>query len=167
MALEHLLTTDEFNKPKVVDGKDAIAKKLLTLLTMNPGTDMLHPEMGVGIVNRYRYADKDDLSDLQKEIDDQIAVYLPIYSAVSVSVSYQEGLIKTSISIDDTLYTFSSNDSEVYIGTTDDIRGGEDILNPDSENPMEDGYTNAEVYEDPFAGIPFFNGADSPSSDSE
>ena len=41
MALEHLLTTDEFNKPKVVDGKDAIAKKLLTLLTMNPGTDML------------------------------------------------------------------------------------------------------------------------------
>ena len=48
-AKEYFLSIDNLSKPKVVTGQEAIAYLLIRLLLLNPGSDPLHPEMGVGL----------------------------------------------------------------------------------------------------------------------
>lgn len=102
-----------FNKPTIFNGKHAVAIKILILLMMKPGTDFLHPEMGIDIVGRYRYCDEDDLDELQEEINNQLEAYLPNMNIVSVNVSMRDNDIVTKINIDDTVYTFKSDDKQV------------------------------------------------------
>ena len=52
---EYLLSVTPLKRPKVLEGEEAIAMDLLRLILLNPGSDPLHPDMGVGIIN-YRYA---------------------------------------------------------------------------------------------------------------
>lgn len=132
---------------------------------MKPGTDFLHPEMGVDIIGRYRYCEENDIEDLQEEINNQINTYFPNYNTVSVSVNFENSNIISKININDTLYTFSSNDSTVR--TLDSLLDNNTEIPDDGENIYEDGYSKAENYaEQLFESIPFFSDVQEPPEDS-
>lgn len=80
-------------------------------MLLEKGTVQSHPDMGVGIISRYRYSYIDKLNELQDDIQNQISTYLPDLQGVNViieaSSNDQEILIK--ISVNDVLYTFKTD----------------------------------------------------------
>ena len=52
---EYSMSVNDFNQPADAKGKKAIGVLLVRLLLMEKGTDPMRPDMGVGIVSRYRY----------------------------------------------------------------------------------------------------------------
>ena len=106
---EYTFGVNPFNKPNVVEGKNAIASRLMTLIMMEPGDDPLHPDMGVGI-KTFRYSLSID--KLAERIEDQIATYLPIYQNVSVDiVRTEDKLLNVEITLGDTKYVYDSGTS--------------------------------------------------------
>ena len=107
---EYLLTVDDFNNPQVVQGKSAIALLLSRLILLEPGSDPLHPEMGVGI-RRYRFnSDKNVLTQINKAIEDQVNTYLPTYQGAEIALSMSEDkILEISITVGDTTYIYNSS----------------------------------------------------------
>lgn len=115
---EYLISTDDYKKPSVIKDKDALAVLIIRLLIMRPGTNPLHPEMGVGIVERYRYSSSDNMPALNSEIEQQIRIFLPNYRFTKVECTMVDGNIDVEITIDDTLYSFTTqtDDSKLLPG---------------------------------------------------
>lgn len=110
---ERLLTTDVFKQPKVVTDKEAISVLLIRLILLEPGTFSTRPDMGVGLVSRFRYMDESKLSELKKEIRNQITKYLPMFQAVEVGLSMdQDKQLTIEIQVDDTLYKYETAKQE-------------------------------------------------------
>ena len=110
---EYLLTVDDFNNPQVVEGKSAIALLLSRLILLDPGSDPLHPDMGVGI-RKFRFDNnKNVLSDIRSRIQKQMETYLPTFQATEVVVNITDNKELTiNISVGDTTYVYSSDINE-------------------------------------------------------
>ena len=108
---EYFIGIDEFNHPKVYTDQHATFVLLIRLILLEPGTYPNHPDMGVGLVSRYRFVMKEKLGELQTRIQNQINTYLPEFSAVNVEVSYEEQHKYTQISImiDEITYKMTYN----------------------------------------------------------
>jgi hypothetical protein len=106
---EYLLTVDEFSNPQVVEGKSAVALLLSRLILLEPGSDPLHPGMGVGI-RRYRFnSNKDNLQTLQKAIEKQVNTYLPSFQGSEVQlIMNDDKTMNINITVGDTTYVYSS-----------------------------------------------------------
>ena len=105
---EHLLSINEFNKPKVVNGPIAICYKIIELILMRPGTYPTRPYMGIGLVENYRYTFMDRIDELQALTDEQIRIYLPEFSSVKVNydtVLENDKILIIHIFVDDTVYS--------------------------------------------------------------
>ncbi len=76
---EYMLSYDTFNQPAVIDGALAEAFLLARLILMEPGSNPLHPEMGIGIKSNFRYT-TDRMEELEREIEKQKGLYLPEFS---------------------------------------------------------------------------------------
>lgn len=83
---EPLLSVDKFHKPVTIKNEDAAILLIVRLILLEPGTFQTHPNMGVGIVSRFRHGLDDDIKQLENEIAKQISKYLPMFSTVRVSV---------------------------------------------------------------------------------
>ena len=70
---EYVLSTNSFKKPKVLTGKTAIATLLVRIILLEPGTDPLQPEMGVGLVSKYRFLNGPLEVDLKNDIKSQVS----------------------------------------------------------------------------------------------
>ena len=109
----YVLSVNQYNKPAVVEGSEAIALNLVRLLLLEPGSDPLHPEMGVGL-RQYRYALT--LDDLTDRIEDQIQTYLPEYEGVSVDILRTDDKVANiEITVGDTIYVYDSANMPVEI----------------------------------------------------
>lgn len=86
LTKEPCLSVDDFNRPKILEGREAISTLLVHLILLEPGTYASHPTMGVGLVSRYRYNDEESLEQLQQDIEEQITTFLPEFEAVNVNV---------------------------------------------------------------------------------
>lgn len=107
---EYLLTTDKFKEPSKLTGSNAVGLLLMRLIMMEPGTDPLHPDMGVGIW-RYRYT-IDRKEELRLRIEQQINTYLPYFSDTDVSLIYnQDKTVNVEITMDGTTYVYDSSQS--------------------------------------------------------
>ena len=106
---EYLLTVDEFSNPQVVEGKSAIELLLSRLILLEPGSDPLHPDMGIGIKN-YRFNNnKDALTELNKKITDQVDKFLPTYQGSNVSLGFTpDKILEINITVGDTTYVYTS-----------------------------------------------------------
>lgn len=106
---EYLLTVDEFSNPQVVEGKSAVALLLSRLILLEPGSDPLHPDMGVGI-RRYRFnSNKDNLQTLQTAIEKQVDTYLPSFQGSEVQlIMNDDKTMNINITVGDTTYVYSS-----------------------------------------------------------
>lgn len=111
---EYTLSITPLNRPEVLKNQEAIAMLLLRLILLNPGSDPLHPDMGVGIIN-YRYA-MGKLEELQQRVSDQISTYLPCFPAANVDIKVNSRkLCNILITINDTVYTYDSNEAPIPI----------------------------------------------------
>lgn len=125
---EACLSIDEFNKPLILRGKDAISTLLIHLILLEPGTYSNKPGMGVGLVSRYRYNDEQSLEKLKTDIKNQVDAYIPEFDAVDVNVYMDRhnsnktkgNEIIIEIVIDDTLYKYeTTKQSDNKIGLID------------------------------------------------
>lgn len=119
---EYLLTVDEFSNPQVVEGKSAVALLLSRLILLEPGSDPLHPDMGVGI-RKYRFnSNKDNLQTLQTAIEKQVNTYLPTFQGSEVQlIMNNDKTMNINITVGDTTYVYSS-EVEDPIDTLDEIK---------------------------------------------
>lgn len=83
---EPLMSVNNFHKPIVVKDEDAAVLLITRLILLEPGTFQTHPNMGVGIVSRFRHGLDTDIKRLESEITTQISKYLPMFTTVQVSV---------------------------------------------------------------------------------
>lgn len=119
---EYLISVNKLNEPIVEKEQRAIALLLLRLILLDPGSDPLHPDMGVGI-RKYRYSVK-TLTELKKRVQQQIERYLPDFIASEVNITINSNkTCNIEITINDTIYTYNSNEAPVAI-TLDDISSG-------------------------------------------
>lgn len=129
---DYPLALDDIGQPKVLDMsriEPGVMNTAITciarLIVMRQGTDMDRPEMGVDIVKNYRFAEDAELIQLQSDIEEQVATYLPEFLPVSVdvaSVAEQDATketvkIRIDISIDGTIYRlmYNKEDSKLEV----------------------------------------------------
>lgn len=81
---EPLLSVDKYYKPLVAKGEDYATLMLIRLILLEPGTFQTHPNMGVGLVSRFRYATDISMVELSNSIKNQIMLYLPQFTLTDV-----------------------------------------------------------------------------------
>lgn len=118
-AKEYLLSVDNFNNPKVTEGQEAIAMMLLRIILLEPGSDPLHPDMGVGIKN-YRYS-LSRKSIIENAIMTQINQYMPEFSTSEVNIVEitSQKVCNIEITVDDTTYVYDSTSMPVALTMED------------------------------------------------
>lgn len=104
---EYTLSLNEFNQPKIYTNNDATCLKLMQLILLEKGTYPTRPDMGVGIVSRYRFSLMDNLTDLKSDIQDQVLTYLPELLATDITVEGANKEIHIYITIDETVYSLT------------------------------------------------------------
>lgn len=107
---EYLLDLDPFKKPKVIGNEEAMATLLTRLILLEPGTNPLYPEMGVGIVSKYRFLGEEQENDLKKDITDQIERYFPDAMQQNIEFVYNEdNTMNIEITINDVRFIYDSS----------------------------------------------------------
>ena len=82
--VEATLIVDSYGRNHMYTGDTAMVHQIYHLIVMDPGTDHLNPEKGVGIKSyRYSYTDQTVLSTLENNILMQINKYTP-YTLLNV-----------------------------------------------------------------------------------
>lgn len=81
---EPLLSVDKYYKPLVAEGENYATLMLTRLILLEPGTFQTHPDCGVGLVSRFRYASGVDMTKLSNDIKTQVMKYLPQFTLVEV-----------------------------------------------------------------------------------
>lgn len=110
---EYSLGIDKFNRPAVYDQPKSSYIKIVRLILLEKGTYPTKPDMGVGLVSKYRYADiKTATTNLKNDIDNQIATYLPEYQAAQIDVEADKKEIKINITINKLTYQLMYNKEE-------------------------------------------------------
>lgn len=80
---------------------------LTRLLLLEPGTIQSHPDMGVGLVSKYRYSVEGEEFYLKSAFQDQIRKYLPQLQPVDIQVKYKQYTYYITATIDNTIYGFT------------------------------------------------------------
>lgn len=103
---DYSLSVNNFNEPKVYERASALMMLLTRLILLEPGLFQSHPDMGVGLISRYRYKVDDGslASELQARIQSQIDTYLPFLTGVQVVVAIKNKAFAVSITIDSLIF---------------------------------------------------------------
>lgn len=119
---EYLCSVNRINEPIVEKDQRAIALLLLRLILLDPGSDPLHPDMGVGI-RKYRFT-VETIDELRERVANQIDTYLPDYSASEVNIIINEDhTCNIEITVGDTIYTYDSTQAPYPITLTEFVEG--------------------------------------------
>lgn len=117
---DYALSVNNFNEPKVYEKAKALMMLLTRLILLEPGLFQSHPDMGVGLLTRYRYKVDDGslASELQARIKSQIDTYLPFLTGAQVQVAIKNKSFAVSITIDSLVFGVLYN-TEANTITTD------------------------------------------------
>ena len=111
---EFALSLDSFLNPTTYKGRSAVEILICRLILLEPGTIETHPDMGVGIVSRFRNMKETELPELDAEITKQMTTYLPFIYGVQVQTKFVGAKqVRIAIRANDELYalTFDQNKS--------------------------------------------------------
>lgn len=128
MALnEYTLSVNNFLEPDVKSGPEAVCKLLVQLLLLEPNTFDTHPDMGVGIVSRYRYSFLGHADELQRDFQNQITKYLPVLSGVVINVKEIQRMYYITATFNKTVYVISVDENfriNTDVKSLNEIMGG-------------------------------------------
>ena len=108
---EYSLSINSFNNPDELKRADAACLLIMRLILLTPGRIQTHPEMGVGLITKYRFMYDTELQKLKKLITDQINLYLPELNLTSVELTLNPKDLKEliiQIKIENTLYVLQT-----------------------------------------------------------
>lgn len=112
MALnEYTLSVNSFLEPDVKSGPKAVCKLLVQLLLLEPNTFDTHPDMGVGIVSRYRYSFLGHADDLKRDFQNQITKYLPALTGIVIDVKELQNMYYITATFNKTVYIISVDET--------------------------------------------------------
>ena len=95
----HLLSINDFSMPLVYDKSNAEYINIMYLLYLTKGKYQSHPDMGVGLRERYRFALDDTLLyALREDVKKQIQQYLPQINVIQVETVIQNNILGIIIS---------------------------------------------------------------------
>ena len=101
---------------------------MVRLLLLEKGTDPVRPDMGVGIVSRYRYMFEEECPALENDIRQQIQTYLLPYSNIqTIKAEVIDKELHLTIKIDDATYSYKT----VHI--SEDSMTLEEVINSNNE----------------------------------
>ena len=100
------LSTNSFDEPTMVEGINAAQVMLIRLLLLEKNTIQSHPDMGIGIMARWRFRDTLDLGQLAVEIQDQIEMYIPQIAGSTVDLVPQGRDLYIKVLHDNIIYGF-------------------------------------------------------------
>ena len=109
---EHVLSINEFKEPKVLKDQHSIYTLIIRLLLLEKGISKAHPDMGVGILSRYRNSDIENIDDLKEDIYNQIGRFIPILTVTDIEIEFleDEKAINISLSMDSNIKYILSAD---------------------------------------------------------
>ena len=128
---EYLLGLDDLQRPKMIDMSiiapgiyNSTVILIARLILLKKGTYPDHPDLGIDIRARYKFAFESELLTLQEEIQFQIDKYLPELNYSQVRVSFEKYNNKfcviISIQIDQVIYNlFYDISSQTLLGLED------------------------------------------------
>lgn len=85
---EYSLSTDSYKTPLTYKNFNAVGTLIMRLMLLEPGTITHNPEMGLGLISKYRYMQSDRAIELSQAIKDQIKDYLDNTIAVEVNIGF-------------------------------------------------------------------------------
>lgn len=91
---------------------------LTRLLLLNPGTIQSHPDMGVGLVQKYRYSLEGAEIQLQSDYRNQIDTYLPQFTGADVAVKFKDHQFQIFVQVANTVFAFLYDTEEDQIQTS-------------------------------------------------
>lgn len=123
---EYVIGTDDFKQPEEYVGKKAVGLLIERLLLLEPGTDPLRPEMGVGLVSKYRYMFPDKLNELKNNVADQLERFLFPYQTVNIKFIVDDHELTLDITVDDNTYKYvTAEQKDNNTVTLKQLRGAE------------------------------------------
>lgn len=123
---EYVIGTDDFKQPEEYVGKKAVGLLIERLLLLEPGTDPLRPEMGVGLVSKYRYMFPDKLNELKNNVADQLERFLFPYQTVNIKFIVDNHELTIDITVDDNTYKYvTAEQKDNNTVTLKQLRGAE------------------------------------------
>ena len=123
---EYVIGTDDFKQPEEYIGKKAVGLLIERLLLLEPGTDPLRPEMGVGLVSKYRYMFPDKLNELKNNVADQLERFLFPYQTVNIKFIVDDHELTLDITVDDNTYKYvTAEQKDNNTVTLKQLRGAE------------------------------------------
>lgn len=116
---EFAFAVDDFQNPKVFKDGEAICTLLVRLLLLEPGLIQSHPDMGIGLMSRYRYSVEGSASQLQNDLQKQIDKYLPQIQGTKVSVTEKDSKYLIAAEFESVLYgvSFDQTSGEIQTNT--------------------------------------------------
>jgi hypothetical protein len=112
---EYTLSVNKFNTPERLINQEAIMTVICRLLLLTPGTMPDHPDMGVGLVSRWRYGDTKDLDKLRQEINNQILKYLPRFQGAQIELSMDPEnpkVLMIAMRLNTSMFVFTLNEND-------------------------------------------------------
>lgn len=106
---EYTLSVNSYNRPLILEKEDAICAKLIEIILLEKGIYLTRPDMGLGIVSRYRFSAADELETFKADLNSQIETYLPELIVTEIDVTMTDKIIKIVIIIDNVVYTLTFN----------------------------------------------------------
>lgn len=103
---DYLLGLDDLQQPRAIDMSiirpnewNSAILFIARLILMRKGQLDDHPDMGIDIRARYKFSYEDELIQLNQEIQEQVARFLPEFSPIEVTSQFKEGKAEGSIVI--------------------------------------------------------------------
>lgn len=112
---EYVLSVNKFEKPKELTEYDAVCMYVMRLLLLDPGTIQSKPEMGVGLVSKWRYSDSENNDELRIEIERQVAQYLPMYQLNNIHLSTVKKELLIEMTLNDVIYSFITDNGTLKL----------------------------------------------------
>lgn len=105
---EYALSLDDFLNPTTYKGRSAVEILIYRLILLEPGTIETHPNMGVGIVSRFRNMKETELSELDDAITQQLTTYLPFVYGVQVRTKFiGKGRIRITVKASEEVFVLT------------------------------------------------------------
>lgn len=106
----HLLSLNSFSKPKVLSENNAGYINLIYLLLTSKGKYQSHPNMGVGLRERYRNNnDSNFMLSLQNDIKNQIRQFLPELEFTDITLTVNNHVLGIIIDTTEGAYVLAYN----------------------------------------------------------
>lgn len=115
---EYLLSINDYKEPSKMEGSAAVGILLVRLIMMDPGSDPLHPTMGLGI-RKYRFG-INKLEELRSKMQYQLDTFLPCFKNATVNIALtRDKICVIEITIGDTVYVYDTEKQSTPVKLND------------------------------------------------